>query len=57
VPPEAADFCRQNGIRIVEGYCPLMFLTDVSFFHRVHRFFMNVFGAYPAGKNVAAHIV
>jgi len=57
VSPEAADFCRQNGIRLVEGYCPLMFLAGTPFFHRVHGFFMKVLGGYPARGQGAAHTV
>lgn len=38
VSKEAADFCRQNGIHLVEGYCPFMFLPKTSFIHRVHGF-------------------
>ncbi|HKW26037.1 MAG TPA: CoA-binding protein [Terriglobales bacterium] len=45
---EAADFCRQNGIRLVEGYCPLMFLAGTPFLHRLHGFILRVLGGYPA---------
>lgn len=38
VSKEAADFCRQNSIHLVEGYCPFMFLPKTSFIHRVHGF-------------------
>lgn len=55
VSKEAADFCRQNGVRLVEGYCPLMFLAGTPFFHRVHGFFMKVLGGYPARRHGAAH--
>jgi hypothetical protein len=55
VSPEAANFCRQNGIRLIEGYCPLMFLAGTSFFHRVHGFLMKVLGGYPARGQSAAH--
>lgn len=47
VDPEAAAFCRENGIRVVEGHCPFMFLPGTSFFHRAHGFIMKVTGAYP----------
>jgi predicted CoA-binding protein len=43
----AADFCRGKGIRLVEGYCPFMFLPATPFFHRIHRFFLQLFGRYP----------
>ncbi len=48
VSEEAVAFCRSNGIRLVEGYCPFMFLPGVSPIHRVHRFFLKVLGRYPA---------
>jgi hypothetical protein len=32
---------------LVEGYCPFMFLPGTSFFHRVHKFFLRLFGRYP----------
>jgi predicted CoA-binding protein len=48
VSKDAADFCHQNGIRLVEGYCPFMFLTSTSFVHRLHGFVLKVLGRYPA---------
>ena len=57
VSQEAADFCRQNGICLVEGYCPLMFLAGTPFFHRGHGFLMKVLGGYPPRGQGAAHVV
>jgi len=34
---EAVALCRDNGINVVEGACPLMFLEPVGIAHRVHR--------------------
>lgn len=48
VSKEAADFCRKNGIRLVEGYCPFMFFPKTAFIHRVHRFLVKLLGGYPA---------
>jgi predicted CoA-binding protein len=48
VHPEAVAFCREKGIDLIEGYCPLMFLPKAQFVHRVHGFFMKLVGAYPA---------
>ena len=48
VSTEAIDFCRQNGIRVVEGHCPYMFLPATSFPHRVHGFLMKITARYPA---------
>lgn len=47
VNPEAVDFCHQQGIHLVEGYCPFMFLPRTPFFHRAHGFFLRLTGAYP----------
>jgi uncharacterized protein len=48
VSGEAVDVCRQQGIHLVEGYCPFMFLSRTPFFHRVHGFLLKVTGTYPA---------
>lgn len=48
VSQNAVDFCRQNNIRLVEGYCPLMFLQDEAFIHRAHGFMLKLVGHYPA---------
>ncbi|HEU5336419.1 MAG TPA: CoA-binding protein [Terriglobales bacterium] len=50
VSQEAADYCRQQGMRLVEGYCPLMFLPATPFFHHVHGVILKVLGRYPASK-------
>lgn len=34
---EAVGLCREHGIEVVDGACPLMFVEPVSWFHRVHR--------------------
>lgn len=41
------NFCKANGIRIVEGYCPFMFLPGEPFVHRAHGFLMKLTGSYP----------
>ena len=48
VSEAALNFCRQQGLRVVAGYCPYMFLPETPFFHRMHGFFMKLGGAYPA---------
>ena len=48
VSEAAADFCKQNDIRLVKGHCPFMFLPGTSFFHRAHRFLLKLGGRYPA---------
>ena len=54
VSPDAVDFCRQQRIHLVEGYCPFMFLPNTSFFHRAHGFILKIAGAYPAKGQRAA---
>lgn len=34
---EAVELCRANGIDVIDGACPLMFLEPVSGIHRFHR--------------------
>jgi predicted CoA-binding protein len=48
VSREAIEFCRSNNIRVVEGYCPYMFLPGTEFPHRAHRFVMKLVGRYPS---------
>ncbi len=42
VTPSAVEFCGKNGIRVVPGYCPYMFLPKTQFFHRMHGWFTRV---------------
>lgn len=37
VSPEAVELCRSNGVAVVPGACPLMFLGPVAAVHRIHR--------------------
>ena len=53
VSKESAEFCRQNGMHLVEGYCPFMFLPTTPFFHRLHGFILKVLGRYPCGAGSA----
>ena len=39
VSAEAIKVCKENGIGVVPGFCPYMFLSDVNFFHKIHAFF------------------
>ncbi len=36
VSEAARGFCEQNGIDLVAGECPMMFLPDAELIHRVH---------------------
>lgn len=35
--PAAEAFCAQNAIAVIAGECPLMFLPDMAWPHRLHR--------------------
>jgi uncharacterized protein len=41
----AAD---KAGIRVIRGFCPLMFLSDVAFYHHLHGFFAKLNPRYRA---------
>lgn len=43
----AVAFCQSNGIDLVEGECPFMFLQGASWPHRLHGFCRKVLGRYP----------
>ena len=36
LPPEDLAFCRENGIQLIVGYCPYMFLGKPAFPHNFH---------------------
>jgi predicted CoA-binding protein len=44
----AVAFCEANGIEVVEGYCPYMFLQGTPFFHTPHRWMKKLTGSYPS---------
>ena len=37
VSAEAVGLCRLQGVRLIEGACPFMFLDPVRGVHRFHR--------------------
>lgn len=37
VSEESIRMCREAGVHVVEGACPLMFLEPVGLGHRIHR--------------------
>lgn len=41
--PGAADFCAGQGISLVEGECPFMYLPRPGFPHNVHKFCHDLF--------------
>ena len=54
VSRDAVAFCHQQGIHVVEGYCPFMFLPRTPFFHRIHGFLLKLAGGYPKEVRPAA---
>ena len=51
VSDEAVQVCRENGITVVAGACPMMFLEPAGWFHRAHRTVRRMKGA--IGKETA----
>lgn len=47
VSDAAVAFCRSNGISVIPGECPFMFLSGGSWVHRVHGLIRRLGGAYP----------
>ncbi len=47
VNANAVQFCREHGMQVVAGECPLMFLPRAGLIHHVHGFFRKVAGRYP----------
>ena len=43
VSEAALGFCEQNGIDVVAGECPLMFLPDPELIHRMHGAVRSLF--------------
>lgn len=47
VSPEAVAAAQQAGANLVPGECPLMFLRDAAWFHRLHGTINRWMGQYP----------
>ncbi|MGO4881396.1 MAG: CoA-binding protein [Bryobacteraceae bacterium] len=45
--PNAIRFCEAQGISVIPGECPFMFLPGQAWFHRVHGFVRRITGSYP----------
>jgi len=48
VSPEALALCREHGVAVVDGECPLMFASPLGWPHRVHRIERKLTGRLPA---------
>ena len=47
VSADAVRFCEANGITVISGECPMMFLPGGAWFHRFHGLVKKITGAYP----------
>ena len=47
VSADAVRFCQANGISVIAGECPFMFLPKSAWFHRFHGFCKQLAGSYP----------
>jgi hypothetical protein len=47
VNEDAARYCEANGIAVVPGECPFMFLAGGAWFHGLHGFIRKITGSYP----------
>ena len=48
VSSEAVDYCREHGISVIAGACPMMYGSRVDFGHACMRWLMGVTGKLPA---------
>lgn len=48
VSSEAVEYCREHGISVIAGACPMMYGSGVDFGHACMRWFMGVTGKLPA---------
>jgi uncharacterized protein len=47
VSQEAAKFCEEHGITVIDGACPMMFCQPVDFGHKCMRWMMRLTGGLP----------
>ena len=45
--PSALEFCKANGMDVVDGHCILMFAEPVASFHKFHRWIWRIIGKAP----------
>lgn len=43
----AVSYCRNKGIRVVEGYCPYAFWPDVAWYHKLHGALLKITARWP----------
>ena len=47
VTTTAVRFCEANGISVIPGECPLMFMPGAAWFHRFHGLVRKITRSYP----------
>jgi predicted CoA-binding protein len=47
VSESATQFCRDNGIAVIPGGCPMMFCPPVDFRYKCMRWFLGATGRLP----------
>ena len=47
VSPSAAELARQNGIAVIAGACPMMYVPPVDFAHKCFKFVLRITGGLP----------
>ena len=47
ISPETREICRQNGVSLIGGVCPYMFLPRSGFIHQLHGWILKITGDYP----------
>ncbi len=47
VSRDAVGYCREHGMAVVDGACPMMFAAPVGFAHACHRFVVGLTGGLP----------
>lgn len=53
VTTASVAYCREQGIALVPGECPLMFLPNTAWFHRMHGLIKRIAGTYPSAAAAA----
>jgi uncharacterized protein len=47
IDEDLQNYCLENGINLIAGYCPFMFLEKTDTFHKFHGFIWKMVGLYP----------
>jgi uncharacterized protein len=53
VSATAVAFCHEQGMQVIPGQCPFMFLPGAAGVHRFHGFVRKIMGRYPQRAHAA----